>query len=78
MIYERLKYDAFLKQAKKDMDMSKSTVNYFALTQDWLNNKSKLEALLGKYAHGNIVPSHADIMSNSIIIGEVLEHYFKK
>lgn len=71
-------YDTFLKLANKEMQHTKQTKNYFSLTNDWLNQKNNLEALLGKYAHGNIDSKRGDILSSSIIIGDILEYYFKR
>lgn len=69
-------YKTFLKEAK--VNMKKQDVNYLALTNDWLSDEIKLEGLMGKYAHGNITVSRLDVLKNSIVVGEILEFYFKK
>lgn len=71
-------YNDFLKQAKKEMSLEKESKNFLSLTTDWLDGSNNLEALLAKYAHGNITTSKDGILKSSYIIGEVLEHYFKK
>lgn len=71
-------YDDFLRTAKKEMSLSQKSKNYLSLTKDWLDSKHNLEAILAKYAHGNIIASKDGILQSSVIIGEVLEHYFKK
>lgn len=71
-------YNDFLKVAKKEMSFIQENKNYLSLTKDWLDSTNNLEALLAKYAHGNILVSKDGILKSSIIIGEILEHYFKK
>lgn len=71
-------YNDFLKLAKKEMSLKQESKNYLSLITDWLDGGSKLEALLAKYAHGNITTSKDGVLKSSFIIGEVLEHYFKK
>lgn len=71
-------YNDFLKLAKKEMSLEQESKNYLSLTTDWLDGGNNLEALLAKYAHGNITISKDGILKSSFIIGEVLEHYFKK
>ena len=69
-------YKDFLRLAKQEMQSSKEIVNYLAFTTDWLNNKINLEGILGKYAHDNIIVTKSNIIENSIIVGEIIEHYF--
>ncbi len=71
-------YKAFLKKAKTDMHLSSEKSNFLSLTGSWLDNKNNMEALLAKYAHGNVISSKSDIIESSKIIGDVLEFYFKK
>ncbi len=71
-------YNDFLKLAKKEMTITQSSKNYISLTKDWLDSTNNLEAILAKFAHGNILVSKDGILKSSIIIGEILEHYFKK
>lgn len=70
-------YTEFLKKAKKELLKEKE--NFISLTGDWLSDeKSKLDGLLGKYAHGSIVPDRSDILRMSYIVADILEFYFKK
>ncbi len=71
-------YNDFLKVAKKEMSLEQESKNHLSLTTDWLDGSNNLEGMLAKYAHGNITTSRDGILKNSFIIGEVLEHYFKK
>lgn len=71
-------YNDFLKVAKKEMNLKQADKNYLSLTTDWLDNKNNIEAILAKYAHGNIPISRDGILKNSFVIGEILEHYYKK
>jgi hypothetical protein len=71
-------YNDFLKVAKKEMNLKQADKNYLSLTTDWLDNKNNIEAILAKYAHGNIPVSRDGILKNSFVIGEILEHYYKK
>lgn len=71
-------YDTFLRKAKKEMKLSNIDKNFLTLTEGWLENDTNIEALLGKYAHGNIISTESDIMACSKIIGDVLMFYFKK
>jgi hypothetical protein len=71
-------YNDFLRLAKHDMILTQKDKNYLSLTKDWLDSTNNLEAILAKYAHGNILVSKDGILKSSIIIGEILEHYFKK
>jgi len=71
-------YNDFLKIAKREMSLEKESVNFLSLTTDWLDGGNNLEGMLAKYAHGNITVSKDGILKNSFIIGEILEHYFKR
>lgn len=69
-------YKDFLKTAKNEMNLKQDSINYLALTRDWLDGGNNLEAILGKYAHGNITVSKDGVLKSSFIIGAILEHYF--
>ncbi len=71
-------YNDFLKIAKKEMSLEQESKNHLSLTSDWLDGSNNLEGMLAKYAHGNITTSRDGILQNSFIIGEILEHYFKR
>jgi hypothetical protein len=69
-------YKNFLKEAKKCLNKQKE--NSLTLNNEWLSNQRNLDAVLGKYAHGNITYKQGDILKDSIIIADILEYYFKK
>lgn len=69
-------YKDFLKLAKEKM--KKDEVNFLSLTNDWLTNQYKLEALLGKYSHSNITPNRSDVLKMSCIVADILEYFFKE
>jgi hypothetical protein len=71
-------YKDFLKQAKQDMALNQASINYLSLTTSWLNGDNSIEALLGKYAHGNIATNKEDVLKSSKLIGEILKFYFSK
>ncbi len=71
-------YNDFLKIAKKEMSLKQESKNYLSLTNDWLDSSNKIEAILAKYAHGNIPISRDGILKSSFVIGEIIEHYYKK
>ena len=71
-------YDQFLKKAKNEMEIKQDQINFLSLTTGWINSKNNLEAILGKFAHGNIITSKSDILTSSYIIADILEFYFKK
>lgn len=71
-------YKDFLKVAKQDLNLAKSTDNYFSLTTSWLNGNNSIEALLGKFAHGNIDVSKEDVINSSIVVGQIIKYYFSK
>jgi hypothetical protein len=71
-------YRDFLKIAKKEMNINQSTSNHISIINEWLDGNNNLEAILGKYAHGNIIVDKGGILKTSIIVGEILEHYFKR
>lgn len=70
-------YKDFLAKAKKQMG-DKKNINYLSLTNDWLSDKHSMDGMLAKYAHGNITTNMSDILSNSFVIADILEFYFKK
>jgi len=69
-------YKKFLKEAKKNL--SKQKENSLVLNNEWLSNQRNFDAVLGKYAHGSIICKQGDILKDSIIIADILDHYFKK
>lgn len=69
-------YKKFLKEAKKNLNKQKE--NSLVLNNEWLSNQRNLDAVLSKYAHGNIVYKQNDILKDSVIIADILEYYFKK
>jgi len=69
-------YKKFLKEAKKSL--KKQQENSISLNNEWLSDQRNLDAVLGKYAHGSITYKHGDILKDSVIIADILEHYFKK
>jgi hypothetical protein len=73
-------YSKFLKDTSKSMNdpVKKPAVNFLALTSTWLSGKMNMDAILGKFAHGNITPSEQDVLQQSEIIGDILEFHFKK
>lgn len=79
---EKLKTDSlyadFIKVAKKEMELSKSNINYLSLTNDWLDSKNNLDGVLAKFAHGSIPVSKEGILEKSHIVGDIVEFYFKK
>ena len=42
-----------------------------------MNKSFEFEALLGKYAHGNVSVSKQDVLNMSFVAGDILETYFK-
>jgi hypothetical protein len=71
-------YKDFIKLACRDIDAPKAQINSLALSEHWLNKTNRFEGILGKMAHGNIVVSNDDILSCSIMVGEIIEFYFGK
>lgn len=71
-------YEQFLKKAKKEMEVSTESENFLALTKGWLDKTLNLEALLGKFAHGNIITTQTDILQSSHVIADILEFYYKR
>ena len=72
-------YKSFLKMIKNKFKNNgqKEITNYLALS-DWLSSDYNLEALLGKYAHGDIEFRKEDVLKNSFIVADILELYFKR
>lgn len=71
-------YKRFLKEAHQEMQMEKSTQNFLFLTDTWLNSNYNLEAILGKFAHGNMIVTKSDVIKTSVIIGDIINYYFKR
>jgi len=70
----------FIKEAKvalKDILLQKEK-NSASLTLDWISDKYSLEAILHKYAHGNIDYSKQAIVQASKIVADILDFYFSK
>jgi len=72
-------YKPFLKQIKRQhkSNFEKEKSNYLALS-NWLSSENNFEALLAKYAHGDIEFRKQDVINNSLIIADILELYFKR
>ena len=70
----------FIKEAKSALKtkLKQKSKNSLSLTFDWISDKYSLEAILHKYAHGNIDYSKKSIILASMIVAEILEYYFKK
>jgi hypothetical protein len=66
----------FLNEAKKQL--SQQQKNDISLTNEWLSDQRNLSAILGKYAHGNIIYKRADILKDSFIVADILDLYFGK
>lgn len=69
-------YKNFIKLFQKECE-DKKVVNYLSITSDFLNKNFEFEALLGKYAHGNVSVSKQDVLNMSSVAGDILEAYFK-
>ncbi len=70
-------YKNFLKKAKEEM--SKSNKNFLSInTLSWINENEKIDAILAKYAHGNMPVDNGNILKQSEIVGNILEFYFDK
>lgn len=70
-------YKNFIKEVKekyKNMH-EQEKLNYVSLEDIF---KIDFEALLGKYAHGNIIFEKSQILTISKIVGEILEMFFRK
>lgn len=65
----------FVKVARTEMSLQQTQVNYFSLTNDWLNKNVSLDGMLGKYAHGNIIVEKSNILAISKIVGQILVFY---
>ncbi|MCX6168700.1 MAG: hypothetical protein NTX65_05150 [Ignavibacteriales bacterium] len=70
----------FIKDAKSALkkDWAQMKKNSTSLTLEWISDKYSLEAILHKFAHGNIDYSKQTIVQTSKIVAEILEYYFKK
>lgn len=69
-------YKNFIKLFQKEY-ANKETKGYLSVTSDYLNKNFNFEALLGNFAHGNIIVSKNDILNMSYVTGDILETYFK-
>lgn len=68
-------YRNFVRQVKKDLIDEKE--NFISTTQSWINCNCNIEAILSKYAHGQIPYDKGNILQVSYIVGYILEKYFK-
>lgn len=69
-------YQNFVKLFQKECQ-DKKVMNYLSITSDFLNKNLEFEALLGKYAHGNVSVSKQDVLNMSYVAADILETYFK-
>jgi hypothetical protein len=69
-------YKNFIKLFQKEY-ADKKIKCYLSVTSDYLNKNYNFEALLGNFAHGNIIVSKNDVLNMSYITGDILETYFK-
>ncbi len=78
-VNENAPYKSFLEMIKKQYKngFEKEKSNYLALS-DWLSSDNKIEALLAKYAHGDIEFRKQDVINNSLLVADILELYFKR
>lgn len=70
----------FLKVVKndfKDQNIQKN-LNYLSLTSAWLSDRHKIEGLLMKWAHGNLMTNKSELLNMSYVVGDILTIYFKK
>lgn len=76
---ENAPYKSFLKLIKKQFkeNFEKEKSNYLALST-WSSSENNFEALLAKYAHGDIEFRKQDVINNSLIIADILELFFKR
>ena len=71
--------DPFMKMAKKEVELPKKAYTYISIIKGWLNGDgSNYQAILHKFAHGNIASGKTEILEISYVVGEILEHYFKQ
>lgn len=70
-------YRNFIKLFQEEC-AEKNIDGYLSITSDYLNKNFNLDALLGNFAHGNIIVSENDVMNMSCVTGDILEAYFKK
>ena len=64
-------YKNFLQDMKSIMN--KKDINTMAITVTWLSGSYNLDAILGKYAHGEINYSREDILKTSEIVADILK-----
>ncbi|MFA6897548.1 MAG: hypothetical protein WCQ96_04675 [Patescibacteria group bacterium] len=69
-------YKNFIKLFQKEY-ADKETKGYLSVTSDYLNKNFNFEALLGNFAHGNVIVSKHDILNMSGVTGDILVTYFK-
>ncbi len=69
-------YTDFIKLFQKECN-DKKIINYLSITSDFINKDFSFEALLGKYAHGNVEVSKQDVLKMSCVTADILEYYFK-
>ncbi|CAM1339266.1 hypothetical protein [Tenacibaculum aestuarii] len=71
-------YKDFIKVARDEMNLSHEKVNFLALTNGWLDKSNNLDAVLAKFAHGSIPVSKDGILEKSYIVGDIVQHFFRK
>ncbi len=71
-------FGPFLKAAKESMNLKAEESNYLALTNSFLKKSDSFEATMHKFAHGTIVTEKSDVIRSSIILGDILKHYFSR
>lgn len=70
----------FIKEAKKELkdSLPLNTKNAAALTLDWISDSTNLAGIVHKFAHGSVDNSKRTIVQTSVVVGDILEHYFKR
>lgn len=69
-------YKKFIQMFQKEY-AGKDIKGYLSITSDYLSKNFNLDALLGNFAHGNVIVSKNDVINMSCVTGDILETYFK-
>ncbi|MBL0690426.1 MAG: hypothetical protein JJV93_02010 [Alphaproteobacteria bacterium] len=69
-------YKNFMSEAKKHFSTNEQ--NLFVLTDNWLKGEFKADAILHKYAHGELDCDKTNIIKLSKIVATILNLYFKR
>ena len=69
-------YENFMKSLKQEI--SQSALNFSTVTKNWLNKEENIEAILGKYAHGQILCEKTNILKTSEVVADILNYYCSK